>query len=189
MKLIRFLTAALFAVLLTAIAASTSSAQTATPQATPGGPSAGYPVAIHNGTCNNITAEPAWKLDDATGVGISDNGKTPDTLGTAQGAPVLESSTKIDVKLDDLGSGPHVVAVHASAEKYNDIIACGTIGGVKDNGKVVIPLVPVNGSTVVGIAILDEDNSGVLGLGKDQTQVTVYLFDQASVPGGTPAAQ
>jgi len=188
MKLFRNLVVTLLALCASmALLGSSVSAQATTPAATPGGPSAGYPVAIHNGTCDNPTAEPAWKLDDAIGVGIgSDN--TPDTIGVVKGAPVLESSTKVSVKLDDLGKDPHVIAVHASAEKYGTIIACGTIGGVKDNGKVVISLTAVNGSTVVGVAILDEDNSGVLGLGKDQTQVTVYLFDQASVPTATPAA-
>ncbi len=41
---------------------------------------------------------------------------------------------------------------------------------------------------VVGVATLDKNNSGVLGLDDDEIQVTVCIFNQASTPSGTPAA-
>jgi len=68
------------------------------------------------------------------------------------------------------------------------IDACGAIVGPKQDGKLVVALTAVGDSKVSGIAILDEDNSGVLGLGRDQVQVTVYLVDQASGSSATPAA-
>lgn len=188
MRLSRSLTA-LFVALslgLLSFGAATATAQEATPSGTPGGPTEGYPVAIHAGTCDNITAQPAWDVANATGAGVDDS--KVDTIGVVAGAPLLEANGTVDVKLDDLGHEPYVIAVHASANDYNTIVACGQIAGVKKDGKLAIALAPVGQSTVVGVATLDSDNSGVLGLGKDQTKVTAYVFDIASNTPATPTS-
>lgn len=180
MKDARIVTVILLAIAALVSLGADASAQDASPIATPGGPSAGYPVAIHEGTCANPTPDVAWDLDDAIGVGV-DEVATPNeaSLGTANSAPILAANATVKVKLDDLGNEPHLIAVHASAED-DTIVACGSIGGLKTDGKLVISLVPTNNSTVVGVAILEEAG--------DETNVTVYVFDQASIPGGTPAA-
>ncbi|HWV36497.1 MAG TPA: hypothetical protein VNZ55_12745 [Thermomicrobiales bacterium] len=186
MRLSRFLTALFVALSLGLLSFGAATAQDATPSGTPGGPTEGYPVAVHSGTCENITAEPAWDVGNATGAGVDDN--KVDTIGTQSGSPLLEANGTIDVKLDDLGNEPYVLAVHASADDYNTIVACGQIAGVKKDGKLVISLAPVGQSTVVGVATFDSDKSGVLGLGKDQTKVTAYVFDIASNTPATPAS-
>lgn len=155
-------------------------AQESSPAATPGGPSAGYPVAIHEGTCAQPNPNLAWDLGDAIGVGINEV-STPNaaSLGTVDGPPLLVIVTTIDVRLDDLGNEPHIIAVRASTMD-GTIVACGSIGGLKTNDTLAIPLISTSGSTVVGVAILEEAG--------EQTNVTVYVFDAASTPGGTPAA-
>lgn len=176
----RLVTLVLLAASLGLLAGPAASAQDASPVATPGGPSAGYPVAIHQGTCASPSADVAWDLDTAIGVGVTDVA-TPNesSLGTVQGPPILAAMSTIEVNLDDLGNEPYVIVVHASSSDET-IVACGTIGGLKTNGKLAISFAPTNGSTVVGVAILEENG--------DQTNATVYVFDQAATPGGTPAA-
>lgn len=157
------------------------SAESAT--ATPVADGNGYPVAIHQGTCASPTAEPAWKVSTTSGIVADDNA----IVGTPAGATVYEASASINAKLDDLGKQPYVIALHASADDYGTLVACGSIAGPKKDGKLVVALEPVDGSKVSGIAIFDEDKSGVLGLGGDKVQVTVYVSDGRG-PSSTPAA-
>jgi len=52
-----------------------------------------------------------------------------------------------------------------------------------------VTLTAVGDAKVAGIAILDEDTSGVLGIGKGQVQITVYVVNQDAAASGTPAAE
>lgn len=147
-------------------------------QATPAaGDSTGgnYPVAIHQGTCEAPTAQPAYEIANTEPVGTGED--EPTILGTPAGVPVLTASATVDASLDDVGNGGNIIAVHASPEDYATIIACGQIAGPSVDGQLTIALQPVGESTVVGVATLSSDNSGILGLGDDQIQVTVYVFD------------
>lgn len=160
-------------------------AQDSSPAATAGGPSEGYPVAIHAGSCDDLTAQPNFEIANAVTFGVDDD--DVETIGTAGSEPaILSASATIDDSLNDLANDGNAVAVHASADDYDTVIACGTIAGIKDDGKLVIALNSTDDATVVGIAILDEDNSGVLGLGDDQVKATVYLFDTAESDSATP---
>lgn len=165
-------------VLLLTILTTTSAVLAQGPTATPSVLQTGYPVAVHQGTCDDPTAEPAFDLNtaDPYGAGSDD----AETLGTSSTTPVLEANATIDAGLDDLASGGNVIAVHASAEDYATIILCGQIAGTSTGGKLVFALLPVGEITMSGIAILEDDG--------DQTQATVYLTTQAE--GGalaTPA--
>jgi hypothetical protein len=111
-------------------------------------------------------------LDNAISRGAGDEESEPAIVGPEITTTVSQSSGPIDLALDDLANDEHVVAVHASDEEFGTIVACGQIAGVKEEGKLVIALAPVGENTVVGIAILEED-------GDDQTQLTVYVLDQA----------
>ncbi|HWV24627.1 MAG TPA: hypothetical protein VNZ58_10600 [Thermomicrobiales bacterium] len=163
-------------------------AQDASPASTPVGPSAGYPVAVHQGTCSNLTEQPKFTMDNATAIG-ADNGDNVETIGKETAAPtVLSVSGKIDSTLDDLANDVNAIVIHQSADQYDTFVACGNIAGVKDDGKLVIALNSYENGTVVGIAILDQDNSGILNLGDDQVQVTVYIFDTQDMGEATPAA-
>lgn len=165
----------------TMLLAGSAAAQDSTPAATPGGPPEGYPVAIHQGTCDDPTSEPAFEIGNAVTPGVTEEGNDVTTVGESDQVLVLtEASSTIEVTLGDLGEENHVVAVHQSPDDYDTIIACGQISGVVDEGKLVVALAPVGGSPVVGVAIFNEDTSGVLGLGEDQVQVTAYVFDTST---------
>jgi hypothetical protein len=182
----RRLTAALSAPMLAAaiaFGAAPAIAQDATPAA---GPATGgnYPVAIHQGTCEQPTAQPAYQLDNTAPFGADQ--PDAEVLGQPTGVPVLRTSSTIDATLSDVANGGNVVAVHASPEQFGTVIACGQIAGPNIDGELVIALQPVGQSqpVVAGIATLSEDSSGVLGLGDDQIQVTVSVIE---VSANSPA--
>ncbi len=184
MRISRILTIGLLSVILTTggLLASTI-AQEATPEATAVVPSDGYPVAIHQGTCEEPVAEPAWLFDNAVQPGTrdDDNGDADNVVGTTTTTAVVsETSMTIDFQLEDLANDGHVVAVHASSDEFGTILACGQIAGLVDDGRLIVPLTPVDDGTVVGIAVIDEDESGFFDLSDDQTQVTVYVFDSTA---------
>jgi hypothetical protein len=178
MRISRFLAVLLFVLATVLGGASSIAAQDATTEATPGGPSAGYPIAIHEGTCDNPTAEPAWQIDDAVAVGVDQ--EEPEVVASEPIRTVTESSGDLDVKLDDLAGTEHIVAVHASSEEFGTLAACGPIGGIKDDGKLVIALTAVGDSGVYGVAILEEND--------DQTTLTVYVVPPSNDEEATPAA-
>ena len=174
------------ALLLTLVSASAVVvAQDSTPEATPHGPSEGYPVAIHEGTCDDLVASPAWQLDNAVAVGASEDAEV---IGPEADATVVSAVGTIDSTLDDLGGGTFAIAVHASPDDFDTVIACGQVAGAKTEGKLVVALVPVEESTFAGVAIFDEDDAGILDLGEDQTHVTVYGFEERLAEPATPAA-
>lgn len=145
-------------------------------EATPSSPTEGYPVAIHEGTCDDLTAQPNYEIDNAVTHGSNNEDAEP--IGSDEALPVvMGTSSTIDSSLNDLADQGNAVAVHASADDYDTIVACGNIAGMKDDGKLVVALNSVDDATVVGVAILDEDNAGALGLGDDQVSATIYLFD------------
>jgi hypothetical protein len=157
-------------------------AQEGTPIATPGGPSEGYPVAIHQGTCADLTAEAAFEIGDAVTFGLEGEGAEGEvqTVGSGEALPLLlQASGTVDSTLEDLGSQGHAVAVHASQDEYETIVACGDIAGIINGGRLAIALAPVDGSSVVGVAILE---------GEDQLEATVYVFDTQNAGGPTPEA-
>jgi hypothetical protein len=155
-------------------------AQDATPSSTPLGPSEGYPVAIHQGSCDDLTAQPNFEIANAVTVGVGTEGEV-ETVGSTEGAAIITDATgTIDISLDDLAQQGNAVAVHASADEYDTIVACGNIAGIKEEGRVVIPINSGENSTVVGVAILEEDD--------DQVNATVYLFDTQDEQAATPAA-
>jgi len=156
----------------------TVAAQDATPEATPGGPVGGFPVAVHQGTCQDPTAQPAFDIGNATAPG-TDQPEELETIGEQSGPILVVSQGTIDSSLDDLGQG-NVIAVHASPDDFETIVACGGIAGAKADGRVAIPLAPAGESTTVGVAILEEDG--------DQTQATVYIFDTLPPDEATPAS-
>jgi hypothetical protein len=156
-------------------------AQDATPASTPLGPSEGYPVAIHQGSCDDLTAEPSFEIANAVTVGVGGEGEV-ETVGGSEGAPIITDATAtVDSSLNDIAEQGSAVAVHASEDEYDTIVACGNVAGIKEEGKVVIPINSGENSTVVGVAILEED-------GDDKTNVTVYLFDTRDEQAATPAA-
>jgi hypothetical protein len=116
---------------------------------------ASYPISIHAGTCDDPVAQPLGTTLDTEVAGL-DGGER---AGVSDEAPVLTATGTVDASLDDLTGTPHVVAVHASADAYGTIVACGEIAGYTEDGRLVVALRSVDGSEVSGIAILDDGPS------------------------------
>lgn len=151
---LRTLIAALGAAAMIVASVAGVAAQDATP--TPGAlDRAGYPVSIHAGTCDDPTAQPIGPTLDTEVAGLDDG----ERVGISDQAPVQVASGTIDGAMDDLTGTPHVVAVHASADAYGTIVACGEIAGYAEDGRLVLALREVDGSGVSGIAILDDQPS------------------------------
>lgn len=157
-------------------------AQDATPQATPGGPPQGYPVAIHQGNCEDLSPDPAYEIGDAVTFGTTD-GSEPDTIGAEGGVSsvILGVSTDVDNSLDSLGSDGHAIVIHAGPDDPTPV-ACGNISGAVVDGQLAVAITPVDGSSIVGFALL-EDSDG-------QTNVKVYVVDTsvAEHSEATPAS-
>ncbi len=153
-------------------------AQDATPPATPGGPPEGFPVAVYGGSCGDLSSEAAYDLGNAVTFGVPGGGE-PETIGGEEGvrAVVYAASGTVDSDLRTLGDEGHAIVVHTS-DADPSVIACGNVAGAISNGTLVVALAPVEPSTVMGIAVLQESDG--------QTEVTAYLFD-SSVAENIPA--
>jgi hypothetical protein len=71
------------------------------------GAAGGEVAVVHDGTCAELSPLPSYFLDDLDAAG--------------------RSETDIDAPLADLADGAHAIALHRSAEDYEDILACGDI--------------------------------------------------------------
>ena len=179
MRIFRTIIIALVAFGLTLHGAAAVAAQDATAAATPNGPSEGYPVAIHAGTCDEPTAEPAWQLDDAVSVGVNQE-EEPEVLGESEIRTISGTSGDLDVSLDDLTGSQHVIAIHASPDEFGTLAACGNIGGILEDGRLVVAVTAIGDSAVYGVAIFEENG--------DQTTATVYIVPPSNDKQATPAA-
>jgi hypothetical protein len=177
MRFVRSTVSMFLILVIAAVASTVAVAQDATPAATPGGPSEGYPVAIHQGSCDDLAAEPVQQFDNAVATSDSDEQQI---VGESLSSILLETSGEVDLTFGDLGSDLHSIAVHASSEAYDTIVACGHVSGVIHDEKLVVALIATDGSTTFGVAILEE--------GEDQTEVTVYVFTTSSSDIATPGA-
>lgn len=154
------------------------------------------PVTIHEGTCASPVAEPAFDVGSAVPFGADegeddedDDDDGDDLRGAAPATPVLSVEEAIETTFDDLFDTQHAIAVHASPDAFGTIVACGDLGGVEEDGQIVVALRPVGGSDLAGIATFDEDEEGFLGIGEDEVQVTVNLISNVSAaPAAAPAA-
>ena len=143
-----------------------------------------HPVAIHQGTCAEPVAQPAYPIGDA-GERTSGDNETPtleDVRGTPSGLGVDVAAATIDVPFDDLLSEDttYILMVHESAETYDTYIACSEIGGTVLDDSLLIGIRPLNNSDYAGVALLAADG--------DQTQVTAYLINLTGRLEATPVA-
>jgi hypothetical protein len=97
----------------------------------------------------------------------------------AEGEPVgqsvaIEAETSyrtVDMPLDTLIDEPHLIAVYATMDSRDPVIACGEIGGVNDHdGELVIGLREMNDSGFTGMARLSYNAEDA-----EKTDVAVYL--------------
>ena len=144
---------------------------------------AGRPAHIHSGTCEGGGVGPI--------VQALNNVAAPEGEAEGQeGAVTAEGSfTSVPLALEDILDVDHVINVHLSGEEFETYIACGEIGGVRDDaGNLAIALKEANNSGFAGVAYLSQGEDGV------STGVTVFLveglteIDTDTSPAASPIA-
>jgi hypothetical protein len=139
---------------------------------------------VQDGTVQDGTVQDGTVVQDPT---MNDQAMMNQNYrGTqVQGQPVLTANLTLDMPFDDVldNQRMHLLAIHEGQISPEAMIACGSIGGFEQDGRVVVPLRSVNDSGHAGVAILDDDDAGFLGLGEAQTQMTVYLIPDATGQG------
>ncbi len=147
------------------------------------GEEAGRPAHIHSGTCEGGGVGPI--------VQALNNVAAPegDAEGQEQGVTAESSFTSVPLALEDILAVDHVINVHLSGEEFETYIACGEIGGVRDDaGNLAIALKEANNSGFAGVAYLSQGEDGV------STGVTVFLveglteIDTDTSPAASPIA-
>jgi len=117
------------------------------------------PAAIHEGTCAQPVAEPAYDLGDVQPF-TNDDGQplgAGDLIGTLTTPPLLTTTdTAVEVNLDDLltPERPYVVVVHQADQQFQTLVACGEVGGFERDGQLVVGLRPLANSGYAGTATL-----------------------------------
>lgn len=153
------------------------------------------PVAIHSGACGeggDLGPDPTYDVGLLGPVAGENEPPEDDDFGGVQlSPPVLSVEETLDVPLADIIAAPHAIVVQESAAD-GAYVACGQIGGVLDDGQLAIGLRPLNQAGYYGVAVFEQEQ-GVPVVGEEQTEVTVYLFqDQGPAgplgAGASPAA-
>jgi len=175
---------------LLALAAGGALAQDATPGAVEG-VVLDLPVGIYAGVCGeggDLEPIPAYELGviGPTADQDPDRPGAEEIRGLQLSPPVLRLEATVEAPLDDLLAAPHAVAVRQGTEAER-VVACGQIGGAVDDGELAVGLRPLTGERWYGVAVLDAEG-GVPVVGEDQTEVTVYLFQEQGQPGPLGAA-
>lgn len=144
-----------------------------------------HPAAIHQGTCTQPVAEPAFDLGDVGPPTQDGQPLAPDAIRGQITGPALLTSTnpQMEFNMDELlDSGqPYVILIHESAQNFNAILACGEIGGPVIGNELNVGLRPVNNSGMAGIAELVPDG--------DNTAGTLWVIPEVmSLSGGQQGA-
>ena len=143
---------------------------------------------VNAGSCDAL-AHIVYKLED---VGTGGDSATPEPAvePAAEASPsiveavaetVKQSTTVINVSLDDLLADDYAINIHESIEAVDTYVACGDITGTASDGSLVIELNEQNDSGISGSATLTDNGDGT-------TTVAIALAE--GVPGstGTPEA-
>lgn len=135
-------------------------------------------VALHRGSCSELEAAPVADLGVLAPYGQVEGQEAAVFRGlVTNNQGVMFSSLTLEMPFDDVFSEQtqHALAVHQDAATFGTLLACGEAAGADVDGRVVIGLQPVGDARYAGIAILDDDDAGFLGLGENQTQIATYL--------------
>lgn len=150
-----------------------------------------HPAHIHTGTCDAL-GDVVFPLNNVAVPGsaaavvadiaspVAEGGATPVASPIAEVGEVNEESTTVvEVALDDIISGGHAINVHESVENVQNYIACGDVTGSPAGGQLRVALNELNDSGYMGDALLQDNGDGT-------TTVSIVLIRGGSA--GTPAA-
>lgn len=170
----------------------------ATPDVATPAANASRPAHIHQGTCdtlgdvvnplNNVVvpnSAAALVGDIASPVAEMEGTPVASPVAEAEAAEGnSESTTVVEVALDEIISGGHAINVHESVENVDNYIACGDVTGTPEGGQLRVTLNELNDSGFTGDALLQD-------MGDGTTTVTIVLIDSnapAATPGASPVA-
>jgi plastocyanin len=139
-----------------------------------------HPAHIHTGTCDTL-GDVVFPLNDVAAPETASATPVASPVAAGSGAVVAESTTIVEVSLDDIISGGHAINVHESKENVQNYIACGDVTGSAVGGQLSIELNELNGSGYMGQAALQDNRDGT-------TTVTVVLTHIDPASTGTPVA-
>ena len=142
--------------------------------------------AIHVGTCEDL-GEVVFPLADvapldAEASPVASPAASPVAGGELDEDVVAESTTILEVPLEEIVAGEHAINVHESAENIENYIACGTITGMPENEHLRVDLQELNDSGLTGRAVLTSNADDMT------TTVTVTLIQADTEMTGTPEA-
>lgn len=163
----------------------TASAQeaTATPLDTEGG-AAAHPAHIHAGTCEEL-GDVVFPLADVAPLSADATPAATPAASREGGEPgevvVAESTTILEVSLEEIVAGEHAINVHESADNIQNYIACGTITGEPENNHLRVEIEELNDSGLEGRAVLTANPDGT-------TTVSITLIEVDPGMTGTPEA-
>jgi plastocyanin len=143
------------------IAALAMAAQVAAahPDATP------HPARVSSGACDSVGDIVAPLSDVAPRPGDA-------AVGSPAAIPVEMSVTQIDVPLEQIVDGGHVIDVRKSADGIDQTLACGPVGGTIGENGLSLGLGEIDDSGYTGVALLQAVDN--------KTDVTIYLVQGIS---------
>lgn len=134
---------------------------------------AGYPIEVHEGTCEDWVTEPAYTIGDMLETNVAAEGEQgPGEIEAEIPAEAenLGAVYKVDVETDFDGNEliendvPYVVAVHMDAgENYTNLIACGQVLEILDDDQLYVMLQPVGTSDMTGFVNIDREEGNLIG--------------------------
>lgn len=149
-----------------------TSAQDATPGATPMvGDVPPLTAAVYQGTCEDI-GELVFDLGE---LGLATEMDDDEELrGTVPDSPILQVNADWDGLNFDalLDEAVHAIVIHDDTDAR---VACGDIGGPVDDDELNVAIRPLNDGGYAGIAHIEEDEAA-LGIGDDEIEIELYLF-------------
>jgi len=153
--------------------------------------------------------------EDVNGNAVLDTGFDENGDGVLEGAEIITGSpgqfttvwkveNEVDATFDDLFDenedddgidGPGAIAVHATSDNSDNIVACAQLdaaSGWEERDTVVLGLTPEGDTDLYGYAVFERDTGNVPIFGENTTGVTVYVIDSpptlrdTRTTGGTP---
>ncbi|MBA2521382.1 MAG: cupredoxin domain-containing protein [Chloroflexia bacterium] len=141
----------------------------------------GYPVTINSGECPAPDPTAAYEVGTTLPWGLTETADNQIIAGA-----VLTARQVVNEPLDDfIQVGQPFTVVVASPDDASTVVACGDIVNEIVDGQLAVKLAPVGDAGVAGVALLDRDEQGFLGLGGEEVQVIAYVLTDL---GSAPAA-
>ena len=139
-----------------------------------------HPAHIHSGTCEEL-GDVVFPLNDVAPLDEQASPAASSAGAVADEIVVAESTSILDVTIEDVLAAEHAINVHESAENIDVYIACGDLTGTPENGHLRVDLNELNDSGLRGRAVLTDNPDGTM-------TVTVTLTQAEDGATGTPAA-